>query len=500
MYEINSIVSLLLTQLSSVMDRSGSKAYLVGGFVRDLLLNRDIADIDIAVDGDTFAIGRKLADVTSGSYVALDEFTKVVRVVVPIGENTYNLDIAPFAGDIESDLVRRDFTINAVAIDLANIFSGSMKFVDPYRGQSDLDKKVLRAVSDSIFRDDAARLLRAVRLAAELDLTIDAHTEALISKYASLASTVSGERLREELLRILALPGACEHVRYLDKVSLLTAIIPELQEIKFVEQPKEHYWDVFNHSVEMVATVEFVLRDQGWQYASEDLLAMMPWTDTIQRHFDEKLSAESTRRTMMKLGALLHDIAKPQTKTVTDAGRTRFIGHTKQGAAAAVDILTRLRFSGKEIDYIESLVYNHLRPVQMANEGMPTNKAIYRYFRDTRDAGIDILYFALADYLAMRGPHIDMQEWQQHNTLVSHILSEHYRQESQVLPVSLLDGNDLMTLFNLSPGPVIGKLLVYVREAHVNGEIRSRDDAIALVRKKLGDTFNGTECAERADK
>ncbi len=473
MYEINSIVSLLLTQISSVIDRSGSKAYLVGGFVRDLLLNREIADIDIAVSGDTFAIGHELADVTGGSYVMLDEFTRVVRIVIPIGEKTCNLDIAPFAGDIESDLGRRDFTINAVAISLRDILAGSPEFIDPYKGQNDLDKKVLRAVSDSIFRDDAARLLRAVRLSAELGLTIDAHTEELISGHASLATTVSGERLREELLRIFALTDACKHIRYLDKVSLLTAIIPELQEMKSVVQPKEHYWDVFNHSVEMVATVEFILRDHTWRYAGDDLLAITPWTDAIQRHFDEKLSLESTRRTMMKLGALLHDVAKPQTKIVTDVGRTRFIGHAKQGAAVAVDILTRLRFSGKEIDFAESLVYNHLRPVQMANEGLPTNKAIYRYFRDTRDAGIDILYFSLADYLAMCGPNVDMQEWQQHNTLISHILAERYRQESQVLTVSLLDGNDLITLFNLSPGPVIGKLLVYVREAHVNGEIHS---------------------------
>jgi len=485
MNEINPVASRLLAQISRVIEQNGCETYLVGGFVRDFLLKKDTADIDIAVNGDTLSIGRNLADVTNGSYVLLDESNRIVRIIIPVGETVYNLDIAPMAGDIISDMGRRDFTINAIAMKLEDIDAGTSSFIDPYGGLHDLKSGIVRAVSDNIFEDDAVRLLRAVRMAAELEFSVDFHTESLMTEYASLASSVSGERLREEFLKIIALPGASEYIRYLDKVSLLTAIIPELRAMKNIEQPKEHYWDVFNHSVEMVDTVEFILRDAAWRFADGDLLSATPWTDGIRRHFDEKLSPLSSRRTLMKLGALLHDIAKPQTKAVTDTGRTRFIGHTKQGAAVAVDILTRLRFSGKEIDYVERLVYNHLRPVQMSNGGLPTGKAIYRYFRDTRDAGIDILYFALADYLAMCGPRVDNEEWQAHNTLVSHILAEHYRQETTVLPVSLLDGNDLMELFNLSPGPLIGKLLVYVREAHINGQIQSRYDAIELVKKKL---------------
>jgi poly(A) polymerase len=215
------------------------------------------------------------------------------------------------------------------------------------------------------------------------------------------------------------------------------------------------------------------------------MLSTVPWSDAIERYLSQEVSSGSNHKVLLKLGALFHDIAKPMTKSIDDTGRARFLGHAKQGAAMTANILERLRFSNREIKLVESLVYHHLRPAQMANEGLPTQRAIYRYFRDTGEAGIDILFLALADYLASRGPLASMEEWRKHCQLMNYILAEHDKQQAKISPAKLIDGNDLMGTFGLAPGPLIGKLLAMVNEAHASGELSTREEALALVQREL---------------
>ncbi|MBC8274869.1 MAG: HD domain-containing protein [Chloroflexi bacterium] len=493
MSDINQDLLGFLTKVSAILTQQNCPAYVVGGFVRDWLLDRQTADVDIAVCGDALSIAQDVAEAVDGRYVLLDEANRVARVVVA-DEQMWHLDFSSFSDGIQSDLARRDFTIDAMAVELQGVISGSAQLIDPFSGESDLKERLVRAVNQRIFVEDGARLLRGVRLAGELGFRIEPGTESLIRRDCRKAKLVSGERLREEMVRILALPGSGEMVRYLDELGLLTEIVPELKELKGAEQPKEHYWDVFDHSVEAMAAAEFLLRESLWKYGKEDLLKVTPWSEEISRHFDEEVSSGSNRRLMLKLGALLHDIAKPATRTVDETGRTRFLGHAKQGAAMAVGVLERLRFSSREIRLVENLVYHHLRPAQMSNEGLPTSRAVYRYFRDTEDAGIDVLFVALADYLATHGPRLDIEEWQQHNQLIGYILAEHVKQEAEILPVRLIDGHDLMDIFGLSPGRLIGELLTEVREAQVAGELSTREEAIALVRKELGKRQCGMAC------
>jgi len=417
----------------------------------------------------------------------------------------WHFDFSPFTGDIESDLARRDFTINAMALELSQFVTASattkvssrksaslltekqspLKFIDPFSGEEDLRDKIVRGVSEQIFEADAARLLRAVRLAAELDFTIEPETEDLIRRYSQAITEVSGERVREELLRLLTLPRAAYHLRYLDNLGLLLALIPELAESKGVEQPTVHFWDVFEHSLQTVAAIEFLIRESDWEHSNDDMLTTAPWSDVIERHLSQEVSSGSNHKVLLKLAGLFHDIAKPMTKSIDDTGRARFLGHTKQGAAMTANILERLRFSNREIRLVESLVYHHLRPVQMAHEEFPTQRAIYRYFRDTGDVGIDILVLALADYLASRGPLASMEEWKKHCQLINYILAEHDKQQAKILPVKLIDGHDIMDTFDLAPGPLIGKLLAIVNEAHASGELSTSEEALALVRREL---------------
>jgi poly(A) polymerase len=493
MSDVNQDLLGFLTKVSVILSQQKCPAYLVGGFVRDWLLGRRKADIDIAVCGDALSIAQEVTEAVDGRYVLLDEANKVARVVIA-DEQLWHLDFSSFSGDIQDDLARRDFTIDTMAVELQGFILGSARLIDPFSGESDLKERLVRAVNQRIFVEDGARLLRGVRLAAELGFKIEPETESLIRRDCREVKVVPGERLREELVRILALPAAGEMVRYLDKLGLLTEIVPELKEMKGMEQPKEHYWDVFEHSVEAMSAAEFLLRESLWKYGKEDLLKVTPWSDEISRHFDEEVSSGSSRRLLLKLGALLHDIAKPATKAVDETGRTRFLGHTKQGAVLAAEILERLRFSGREIKLVENLVYHHLRPAQMSNEGLPTSRAVYRYFRDTEGAGIDVLFLALADYLATHGPKLDIGEWWQHNQLMDYILAEHLKQEAEVLPLKLIDGHDLMDIFDLRPGRLIGELLTEIREAQAAGEVVTREEAIALVRKKLERRQCGTAC------
>ncbi|MHC1579004.1 MAG: HD domain-containing protein [Dehalococcoidia bacterium] len=508
----------ILAKISRLLDIQNKQGYIVGGFIRDRLLKRATNDIDIAVNGDAITIAREVAQELGGKFVLLDDVNNIARVVVIANERPRNtseskelhapewhFDFSSFAGDIRTDLARRDFSINAMALALDQFLTVEtatktptrkskpplaenrlpLKIIDPFSGSEDVHNKIVRAVSEKIFEADPARLLRAVRLAAELDFTIEPGTESLIQRYSQAITEVPGERIREELLRLLILPGASHHLRYLDKLGLLTALIPELAEGKGVEQPTVHFWDVFEHSLQTVATVEFLIRESDWECCNEDILTTAPWSGVIDSHLSQQVSSGSNHRVLLKLGGLLHDIAKPRTKSIDDTGRARFLGHSKQGAAMAVDILERLRLSNREIKLVESLVHHHLRPAQMANDELPTQRAIYRYFRDTGEAAIDILLLALADYLATSGPLTSMEGWRKQCQLVNYILTEHDRQQEKVSPARIINGSDIMNTFDLAPGPLVGRLLAMVSEAHASGELSTREEALDLVRKDL---------------
>jgi len=478
-----------LATVNNLLVEQGIKSYLVGGFIRDALLKRETADIDIALAADALEIAPRIADALGGRFIRLDEANKVGRVVisgkkVPSGSR-WQLDFAAFEGSIEQDLSRRDFTIDAMAVDLGQLAQDDIHLIDPFDGQSDLENRVIRAVSGAAFSSDPARLLRAVRLAAELDFTIDSQTEALVKRHALLIAGVAGERVREELLRLLAVPDSGRFLLYLDELGLLTALFPEMVGTKGVGQPKEHFWNVFEHSLKTVAAVDFILHQSSWEYYGKQALAAVPWSGVLARHFARPVSACSTRRSLLKLAALLHDVAKPQTKALTEDGRTRFLGHDKEGATIAADILERLRFSGKEVKLVEIVIKYHMRPGQMTQEELPSRRAIYRYFRDCGEAGIDILYLSLADHLATRGPRLNLSGWQEHARLVEYVLTQHAEQEKLVAPAQLVSGHDLINIFNIKPGPRMGQLLEAVREAQAASEVATREEALALVRKRL---------------
>ena len=467
------------------------EAYFVGGVVRDVLVGRQAEDIDIAVSANAVAIGRELANALGTHCVSLHDEWQLARVALNDAEWSGYVDIAPIRGDIKQDLHRRDFTINAMALPVGDAHCEDFeeRLLDPCGGLRDLRDGVVRMVSSSAFDADCVRLMRGVRLAAQFEFSLDSETAEAIRERAALISDAPRERVRDELMRLLRTDQAYDGVRLLDELGLLCTVMPELANAKDVTQPKEHYWDVFNHLIEAVGWVDAMFRGD-----CDDVfpLNFVPRFEGMAEYFDRDVSDGFDRLTFLKLTALLHDIAKPSTKTVEDSGRIRFLGHHSEGAETVRDILTRLRFGKRGVEHVAGMVQQHLRPTQMAQKGeMPTGRALYRYYRDAGDIALDTLYLNMADYLAARGPALERSDWVNHCSLMQYILEEgqssenRKRKESvQSLP-KLVDGYDIIDRFALASGPGIGKLLEAVREAQASGEVSTKEQALELVRASL---------------
>ncbi len=475
----------LIDQVLAFMSSRGIECYLVGGYIRDGILGRASKDIDLAVSGDALDVARDTANALKGRFVLLDEEHQVARVVIRRDEDQWYLDFAKMMNSIEEDLARRDFTINALALGLAPLQPGEnqISLIDTLGGLRDIENKTVKAVSEEAFSDDPARLMRAFRTAAELDFAIEERTEALIRRDHDLIRDVSAERVRDEMCQILETGNSATFLRRLDNVGLLDIIFPELADCKGVEQPKEHFWNVFNHSLETVAAAErFIdaLNGEG------NLLKDLSSPTRLAEHLEGKVAGNRTRKVSIKIAALLHDVAKPQAKRIDENGRMRFIGHDKEGARIAESTMERLRFSTREKRMVTTIIEHHMRPGTLANgEEPPTHRAIYRFFRDTADAGIDTLFLCLADHLATRGPALDMENWHEHVRGTQYVLDKRFNEGNTVSLPKLVDGNDIMYEFELPPGPRIGELLEAVHEAQASGEIQSKEEALNFVRKEL---------------
>jgi poly(A) polymerase len=478
----------LLADLQAFFGGRGIDAYVVGGFLRDALLGRPARDVDVSIAGDPLALGGELAGILGGHYFSLSEEQHAARVL--LADRGLHIDLLPLRGEIEADLAQRDFTIDAMAASLAGAAAGKAAVIDPSGGRKDLRRRLVRVVSEEAFRADPLRPLRGARLAVELDFALEPATAELVRRYAARLSQAAVERQRDELMRILATPRAGQGLRLLDDLALLERLLPELAEARGVEQPKEHYWDVFDHCLETVRNLDVLLaeeepRDRRWRTLWRELWGQLDWWAEARDYFREEVLAERPRLAVLKLGGLLHDVAKPETKTFDETGRMRFFGHADVGAEKAARILRRLRFSAREVGIVETMVRAHLRPVQMGQQGPPSRRALYRYFRDCADAAVETLFLSLVDHLATVGPHVNLPGWRRHVALVNYMLAKRFQEEETFSPPKLIGGDELMTELELSPGPLIGRLVGIVREAQAAGEISTRDEALALARSSL---------------
>ena len=473
---------------------SDMPVYLVGGAVRDALLGRASHDLDFILPGEAIPLGRSLARTLGAAFYPLDEERDTARLFLkqPDG-NRYTLDFARLRGpDLESDLRARDFTINAMAVEVRK----PMELLDPLGGDTDLRSRHLHACSPTSLSDDPIRILRAVRQAAVLNFHILPETRSLMRQAISLLPNVSPERLRDELFRILDGPRPDTSMRALDILGALPFILPELTELKGVEQPPPHIADVWQHTLDVLNKLDGILDVLDLQYnpakaanLNMGLVAIRlgRYRQPLSKHLEISLNVDRPIRPLLFLAALYHDVSKPQTRKVDDQGRIRFLGHAQMGAETITNRARLLKLSNPEINRLYIIVRHHLRPLLLGNlERAPSRRAIYRFFRDTGEAGVDICLLSLADVLATYETTLPQNVWNKHLDIIRILLEAWWEHpEERVSPPIVLNGDDLITRFNLAPGPRIGQLLEVVREAQVTGQIESREEAFLFVKKYL---------------
>ncbi|MGD9895066.1 MAG: HD domain-containing protein [Dehalococcoidia bacterium] len=483
-------ISGLPEPLAAAIRRSlgdGGAVYVVGGYVRDRLLGRPTLDIDITVGAEPAIVAKRLASTLDAHVFPLSQEHGAWRVTPRAASDRFAyLDITRIRGSIDDDLHQRDFTMNAIAIAPEG---GSP--IDPFGGIEDIGDRRLRLVSDSAVAADPLRALRAVRFATELEFTLDDASAAIIAADADQIRRTSGERQRDEIARIFDTPHAADGIRLLDRLNLLDQILPELIPAKGCVQPAEHhYWDVFNHSVETVAVLDCLLGNQRDDAACRSRRAIL-WRDwpvefAERAYWDAEMIEGRTRRTLLKLTGLLHDVSKPETRTVQEDGRVRFFGHSERGSDVAGAILRRLKFSHRETKAAELLVREHLRPGQLAAVGQqPTPRALYRLFRDLGGLTPELLVLFLADGAAAAGPRQSPEQWAAHVAYTGWILRQRVERETLVKPQRLVTGHDLIAELGMAPGPALGRVLDELTEAEAAGEITTRDQALHYARSLL---------------
>ena len=416
------------------------QGYLVGGAVRDALLERPFEDLDWLVP-DPEAEARRAAEMLEGSFFPLDETRGHWRVLA--GERVR--DYIGLEGSVETNLSQRDFTINALALSLKG------EVIDPLGGQKDLRRRTVRRTTIEALRDDPLRALRGVRFVTTLGFSFGQATkddvkEVVKAQLSGNLPVPAGERVREEVSKIILAEGAGQGFSLLEEVGLLELYLPELARARTTEQGGFHHLDVLGHSLE----------------ALNQLVQGFPDADLA-----------------LRWATLLHDVGKPATKTYDESGRFyHFYGHDKLGAELTQDILTRLRYPGSLTKRASNLVRYHM--VQLPQGKDVQDRAVRRFVHRRGELLPDLLKLMLADREAARGPRSSAASRQAYRLAIARVL-EALDTEPPTHP--LLSGREIMDLLGLSEGPRVGEAVRFLREAEAVGDVRTPAEAKAALKR-----------------
>jgi len=451
------------------------KLYLVGGALRDLILKRkkENPDFDFCLKTGSLNFGRKLAGELRAAFVVLDEEHAACRLVKRIEDKLYTFDFTDFrAPALEKDLLHRDFTINAMALELGNVFSGkdlSALIIDPYSGRDDLGRKIIRITGKNSFREDPLRILRAFSFSCMLDFTLDKETLRLAKKEKNRIRLVSSERVREELFKVFDSSSAYASLVVLDKLKILEIIFPEIKPMRGIGQGPYHHLDVWQHTLETLNQFELILK-------------AVKQTPEINNYLEEEISGLRKRSSLLKLACILHDVGKPAALR-REKGRIIFHGHERVGLGLTRIIWRRLKLSNDEGRSLERIILWHLRPGYLADNPQPTQRAIFRYFRDTGSDALAVLLLSLADQRATKGPLTTGFSRIRHEKTVKSLIRKLLKKKKEKKVARLLNGNDIMGKFKLPASPLIGTILDALEEARAIGKIKNKKEALELADK-----------------
>lgn len=444
--------------------------YLVGGTVRDLLLDSSPKDIDL-VCKNAGAFARRLAKYKNAAFVAMEKKSDEPCYRVIERDNSKNyLDIAEMRGEnIFEDLKQRDFTIDAIAMEVKE--DGTIgSIIDPLRGAEDIERKVIKTVGDRSIVSDPLRILRAVRLASSLGFIIDEATIRKMTELAPLLKEVSAERITAELLLILENPRSSLYFRRMDEMGLLDVIFPEIRNMKGCPQNGYHHMDVWEHSMLVMENTENIINKLSDYFGKNDI--------DITNNLDS-----DNRFSILKLSALLHDCAKPATRvTDPDTGRITFYHHDKEGARLIDQIAARLKMSNRHRDFMVLLVGEHIHSLNLVSGDVKASTKM-KWFHKMGDDSVSAIILSMADTMSILGPDATEEYRERHINRSKQSVLDYYESiKAQIESPNLVTGDDLIA-FGMKSGPEIGRILADVRSAQDSGEITSRKEALELAKK-----------------
>lgn len=452
----------ILNNISSFFD---NEIYLVGGAVRDILSGKAVTDRDLIVTGvDAGVFSKQVAEFFGGKFVPLDEENKIYRVVL---EDKVNyLDITnPIEGSLEKDILRRDLTINSICV---NIRTGEV--VDIASGLSDFENGVIKGISYSNFTDDPLRILRVFRFYSVLGFEIDKDLLSFIKKHSDLILKPAVERIEYELMKLFSGKFAHDALLKMDECAILEKIFPFVAELKQVPPNSHHHLDLFHHSIETVKQIQLL-------YDKSD--------DFVKTCLDRVNFGGFSRLAHLKLACFMHDIGKFSTWFIEEnTGRHRFYKHDDVGAKMSAEVLRKLSFSNKQINYIKTMIKNHMYATMVVSSPDASEKSMMRYVRKMDEYAPDAIMIGKADRLSALGPEVS-DEMVKDNLQKLDGLLEFYKNSLETLkPLpKLLSGNDVMRILDIRPSPVLGKILDELHEAQLSGDVATYDEAVAFVKK-----------------
>lgn len=496
--------SLLSQQTSDPEKGTGSNIYFVGGAVRDALLARASHDVDLVMESRAVPLGRWLADQLGGCFYLLDPERGTGRVIlkaesvesiIPEGQPII-LDLALFRGEsLVDDLLHRDFTINAMALPIES--DHPSRVIDPLGGQDDLANGIVRATNPNSIREDPIRSLRAVRQAAELGFHIHPDTRKLILQGAGLLPEVATERVRDEICRMFGAAGLFRTLEQLKELDLIFQVFPELSQRTGDNEAAISAPTILDLTLPTILALENLIdggkthpaasETPGWHsflHIAHD--ALDPYSSFIKSHLESQITGERTIRSCLFLAALLHSAGevKPTQSESNDANR---IDRTNYSVGLAVQRARMLALSNQEVKIIQRTIQLQDLLVQFdANNGNPpSRRSIYRFFREAETFGVESCLLGLARLLGSK-ELAAVDGWQSIITKTAYLFEHYFHHYGETIsPPPLLDGYDLLSQFNLRPGPTIGQLLELVRESQVAGEVKTKQEALFLLSLQL---------------
>ncbi len=464
------IVRELLGPLLAPLAPLDRPAWLVGGCVRDALTRRAITDVDIAIDGDAEAAARVLAKAHGAGRFQLSPEFGAWRVQG--GPLRFTVDLTPLqGGSIAADLRGRDFTINALAVPV----HAEPEIIDLHGGLDDLAARRVRLVRPGAFLADPVRLLRAARIQAEIGGSIDGETVRQARYDAQRVWDVAGERLGEELRRILRLSDAASAVESLDELRVLGALVPALDQARGLSQNPYHHRDVLGHTLEVFRGAQQLTADPEpvFRGSAERVLTALA----------EPLAEDLNRGQALLFAALLHDIGKPATRAVQANGRVTFMGHDRLGADMSHAMLLRLRASNRLREFVAHCVRQHLPLGFLVHRQPLSQRQIVRYLRLTAPAEVELIVLSAADRLATRGPRTRQSAIDRHLDVARQVLRAHGAIADRGPLDQLVSGDALAGRLGRAPGPWLGELLEAIREEQLVGRVNTEDRAIAFAER-----------------